>query len=73
MAGGLAGSVVSNHFHSLSFFRLLTYTDGSRIEICLTRLPRTIHLLRICQRFAECCTHAFGRCTMDGPEHKQRV
>ena len=74
MAGGLAGSVVRNH----GFFVERKKADRSRldrlgVEVCAAQLPRAVHVLWICERLAELGDDALCSCTLDWPEHEQRV
>lgn len=73
MAGGLAGSVVrhlSSVINRKIFLIFFFFTiDGTDSEIYLTPFPPSIHVLWICQRFAERRAYAFSGRTLDSPEY----
>ena len=74
MAGGLAGSVV--RLNIISFFYvpyLSSFADCSGAQICPERVYRSVYILRLCERIAECSLDAIRRIPLGRPEHLERV
>lgn len=79
MAGGLAGSVVRTFYFPISRMSLIVTSifwmvlDCSDFEVYHSSLSGAVHLLRLRERFPECCSHVIGYRSLDIPEFRRRV
>lgn len=74
MAGGLAGSVVRQNTLSLSYVPYLSsYADCSGAQICHSWVYRSVHILRLCERIAECGSDVIRSVPLGRSEHVERV
>lgn len=77
MAGGLAGSVVrlfsSHHPRSEGRLTWIAHIGIAGAQVHHSRVPRSISILRLCQRRGECVPHALRSRTLDRAKRERRV
>lgn len=70
MAGGLAGSVVSELWYAHATLLTLSspFPDDCDSQICIAELCRAVLILRLCERFAKRRPHGLCHCSVDSPK-----